>query len=142
MDQNAKIVEAPLMWPTKCALCPSQKGPILDTCVEYPAPGDVGRMYICRTCAKQISKIYGYAKGPEMERLTNAAESLEAIEKDLAYRDEMINDLVKQVEEQKKTIVAQDAVIEQKEGKISQMKHLTSQFENLGAQISQMAGNA
>lgn len=140
MDQNAKIVDAPILWPTHCAFCPSQKGPQLDSCVEYPSPGAVGRMYVCRTCAKQISKLFGFAKGEEMERLENAAQTLEDLQKELASRDEMVGELVKQVEDQRKTIVAQESVIEEKEGKISQLKHLTSQFENLGAQIMATTG--
>jgi len=141
MDSNAKLVDAPTLWPTKCGLCPSQKGPMLDTAVEYPSPGNVGRIYVCRTCAKQISTIYGFAKGKEMERLEHAAENLEALEKEVSYRDTMINDLIKQVEEQRKTLTAQEAVIESKEGQLSGLRNIVSQFEHLGSQIGQMASS-
>src|SRR6266496_2041770 len=106
MDQNATMVEAPILWPTRCATCPSQKGPMLDTGNEYPTPGGIGRLYLCRQCLRHGARLAGFSKGKEMDRLVNAAEELEALGKDISFKEEMINDLVKQVEDQRKVILS------------------------------------
>src|SRR5437868_4992148 len=93
-------VDYPRLWPTACALCRNQKGPMADTQSEYPAAGpqgSAGRFYICRKCAKDLALLFGFAKGPELAKLIDAADIVEELERQQKEREEMIHDLIEQL---------------------------------------------
>src|SRR5262245_76657 len=108
-----EIVQSPHLWPTRCALCPSQKGPMLDTMVEHPGAGGVDRIYICKDCAVRISKTWGFAPGPRLDKLKNAVNELSALQSDLDESQSTVVELIKEREELHKEIIARDHNIEE-----------------------------
>ena len=67
MNPDGQIVERPMVFPNRCALCPNEKGPQFDTMTE-----DINgfRQYVCNRCAGIIAVRFGLVAGEELERLT------------------------------------------------------------------------
>jgi hypothetical protein len=87
------LVEAPLVFPSACIGCGSQKGPIFDSRKEIPGGG---RVYVCKNCFRVMAKAWGVVKGERMEQLLDAAAGLEQAETEKRLKDEVIERLRKE----------------------------------------------
>jgi hypothetical protein len=136
-DDMMKLVDVPSSFPARCLLCPSQKGPILDTGVDTPFPGPnaAGAVYVCRTCARKIARIYGFAKGEQLEKLENAAEELAALEKRMEAIQDNGNELARALTEEQQSHAATRALLDQHREREHQQAHLVQQLISTGNQL-------
>ena len=70
-------VEGATLFPYHCVSCLNQRD-VLDTNVDLPQWGHV---YVCKVCARTSARIFGFSKGKEQDKLANAAEVVEELEK-------------------------------------------------------------
>jgi dsRNA-specific ribonuclease len=137
-DDMMKLVDAPSSFPARCLLCPSQKGPILDTGVDTPFPGPnaAGAVYVCRTCARKIAKVYGFAKGEKLEQLENAAEELTVLEKRMEAIQDNGNKLAMALTEEQQSHAATKALLDQHREREHQQQHFVQQLVSTANQLT------
>lgn len=76
-------------YPQMC-ICGSQKGPMVAT-GRPPLGVPTGQVYLCRLCVTQSARALGMVKGDEHTRLQNAADELALAEREIATRQEIID---------------------------------------------------
>jgi hypothetical protein len=90
-------LEAANAFPFRCVACVNAKD-VLDTFVEVPG---WGRVFICKNCARTAAREFGFSRGKEQERLSNAAEVLAEAEKERnkykQQRDDLGQNLLQEV---------------------------------------------
>lgn len=133
-----RIVESPTAFPARCLLCPSQKGPILDTGVDTPFPGPnaAGAVYICRSCGRQIAKAYGFAKGEKLEQLENAAEERDRYEKQLRAMEGDLNKMASALTLEQQAHSATQVQLESERDARHQDAFITQQIASLTTQYA------
>lgn len=80
------IVDHPEVFPSTCAACGTQTGPMLDTHRELANL----RVYVCRRCSKNHARIFGFAKGERLDELENAAASVAELVNEIASLSEQL----------------------------------------------------
>jgi hypothetical protein len=83
------IVESPALFPNKCISCPSIKGPMIDWRVEAGATGM--RVYQCKSCVKRAALAFGFAEGPELDRLMEVGTVIEEKDRNIATMQAVAN---------------------------------------------------
>jgi septal ring factor EnvC (AmiA/AmiB activator) len=109
------LVPSPGLFPNCCAFCHSQKGPILDSRGELGPTGM--RLYVCKLCAQLIAQEFGFAEGPELEKLVNARAELEQkdVELDRAHREvqQLTTQVRAQIADMQRIAEERDAAVEE-----------------------------
>ena len=75
------VIPHPINFPQACIACMGQKGPVLVTHRALPGYGDV---YVCESCAKRISRAFGFADGKRLDELSSAAKTVNERDRDIA----------------------------------------------------------
>ena len=68
-----ELIPAPVGVPWGCFVCQSATGPLVDTQTEHQA---IGRIYLCKLCARRAARLYGFAPGKKLDELADASTSL------------------------------------------------------------------
>lgn len=132
-------VDAPVDYPSMC-ICGSQKGPLVATGFTYRTGGSIGgenagHVYLCRLCVTRAARTMGLIKGPENERLENAADELDAAEKLNAEKDEVIRGLTEKLAARDQKVKVQDEFIEQLQGEKTQWRHIRDLAQSTLAEV-------
>jgi DNA repair exonuclease SbcCD ATPase subunit len=119
-----------VMWPSKC-FCGSQTGPFVDTFIERNGE----RVYICKSCAKRVSRVFGFADGAQLDRLMNASDELD---KALAGQEKVqarFEEKLAELEERDRTIVRLTAELQEAHGKVEQLEHVARQVREAAGEL-------
>src|SRR6266487_3743718 len=137
MDSQERfaIVEYPSLWPQRCALCPSQTGPMVDTLSEYPDGGNIGRLYLCSNCLRDATRVMGWTSGKRLNELSRAAKELDEKDRVLNETQEVAQDLIEQLKVKDLMIKAQEDTIEHLEGKVSTMELHNSEMKRMASEV-------
>jgi hypothetical protein len=73
------LVDTAALFPYACS-CGNAHGPLLDTFFENA----VGRVYVCKRCAKTYARLYGFAPGKRLDEVAQTLTRAEEIEAELA----------------------------------------------------------
>lgn len=81
--------------PCACCICTNQTGPFADMFFEDRA----GRKYVCKRCARSVSRLFGFAPGKRLDELSEAASLVEGKDREIEAAQDLIRELNAQVEE-------------------------------------------
>lgn len=78
-----ELTDAPHGPPWGCVHCTSAQGPLADTYAQNA----LGRMYVCKSCARRLNRVFGFTPGKRLEQLSASLETVEALEAELARKE-------------------------------------------------------
>lgn len=84
MSRAYEQVRQPHGPPWGCVLCGSATGPLADTYAENP----LGRMYVCRSCARRLNRVFGFTPGKQLDELTAAVETCDTLQAELGRAED------------------------------------------------------
>ena len=129
---EAQIVPQPFVFPMAC-LCGNQKGPILDTMMEKAGL----RIYVCRSCAKDIARSFGFADGAELDKLMDARQLLDNAEAAAVRQSEQVTGLTAKIVELKAEVEEAREDARFARGEAENLKHIARAIE---ASTSELVG--
>src|SRR6266487_1535959 len=137
MDSQERfaIVEYPALWPQRCALCPSQTGPMVDTLSEYPDGGNIGRVYLCSNCLRDATRVMGWTSGKRLNELSKAAKELDEKDRVLRETQEVAQDLVEQLKVKDLMVKSLESQIETSKNKILTMEHHNQEMKRMASEV-------
>src|SRR6266487_4480816 len=134
-QERFAIVEYPHLWPQRCALCPSQSGPMVDTFSEYPDGGNIGRVYLCSNCLRDATRVMGWTSGKRLNELAEGMKDKTASDKALAEANEIAQDLIEQVKVKNTMLKSQEKTIEDLSGKIRTLELIAQNVRDTASQL-------
>lgn len=129
---HAVLVDHPVHFPGQC-LCGSQKGPVVDTMMEKAGL----HIYICKLCGQQLSRLFGFADGAELDRLMDARGELDRAEQSMARQAENVKGLTAKIVELKGELAEARADRDFAVGEAENLKHIARAIE---ASTSELVG--
>lgn len=126
-----QTVEHATFFPTNCLICQSNKGPFVDTERDWQD----FHIYICRKCMKDGAESMGFVKGERLDQLENAADEVTRLEQAVKAAEAQCAKLGQSLEEAKRTVVDQSAVLQQTSNERAQEKHLLGQIKTAASQL-------
>ena len=120
-----QIVDHASMFPMNCSICQSQKGPFVDTFAENP----VGRIYICKSCARRAARIFGFAPGKKLDELQDASVLLEQKDAEVSGLLEEITEIRMQNGSERATVKDLAGRLEEANARLQTIEHLAAQVE-------------
>ena len=121
------LVETATIFPMTC-VCGSAKGPLVDTMIENP----VGRVYLCKLCARRAARLYGFAPGKRLDELADAETTLQAKEDEIAK-------LVAAIEELRLQNGSERRTVKDLQARLSSVQDVQQTSRHLAAAIEQQA---
>lgn len=119
VQSDFQEVEHAIHFPSACLMCTTSKGPFVDTLRENA----IGRVYVCRSCVTLAARVLGLIKGERHLELQNAADLLSAKQKELADRDQAIQQHLQELSTRRDRINALDTLLEQERSTVATQKH-------------------
>lgn len=130
------VVDHPAVHPNCCVICGSGKGPIVDTHVEKW--GD--HLYLCRLCVTRAARVYGLVKGPKMDELLAAADSLDEKDRQLAVLKAENDELRLANGGHRRRLNEMKEQIEQSAGTAQAMGLAATELERIARVVVELAG--
>jgi hypothetical protein len=120
-----EVVDHASIFPMNCAVCQSQKPPFIDTFSENP----VGRIYLCKSCARRAARQFGFAPGKRLDELADASTALEAKQAEVAALLEEITALRMENGAERAALKSLKAQLDHASGTRQQIEHLAATLE-------------
>lgn len=115
-------VDHPALYPQKCVVCSSAKGPLIDTTHELGA--GLGRIYLCSRCLGLCALEMGLVEGDRMEELSRSGEILDEQARAIADRDESLQTQLAELAQRARKIEALEELLAQERGTVRSQRHL------------------
>lgn len=118
------VVDRAVMAPNACK-CGNTQGPLLDTFFE----DRVGRVYVCKRCARMYARAFGFAPGKRMDELNEASALVEVKDAEIARLVATIEEVRIEAGAERRTVKELRERLEYANGVMQSTRHLATSIE-------------